>query len=42
MSKPRAEIPEGERDKLFVTDDEMIRRLGVPEKAARAAIYLHA
>ena len=40
MSKPRAEILEGERDKLFVTDAEMIRRLGVPEKTARAAIRM--
>jgi hypothetical protein len=38
MSKPRAEILEGEGDKLFVTDAEMIRRLGLPEKAARAAM----
>jgi hypothetical protein len=28
------------KDTLFVTDEEMIRRLGVPRKAARAAITM--
>jgi hypothetical protein len=38
MTKPQPETIEGEKDKLFVTDAEMIRRLGVPEKIARPVI----
>lgn len=32
--------PEHERHTLFVTDAEMIRRMGVPEKIAREAIRM--
>jgi hypothetical protein len=38
MTKPASETLESERDKLFVTDAEIIRRLGVPEKIGRGAI----
>lgn len=38
MSMPAPETIEREKHKLFVTDAELIRRLGVPEKIARAAI----
>jgi hypothetical protein len=38
MTKPAPETLESERDKLFVTDAEIIRRLGVPEKIGRSAI----
>lgn len=31
--------PEG-RDTLYITDEELIRRLGVPRKAARAALHM--
>lgn len=40
MTTPRSKILDNEKDKLFVTDAEMIRRLGVPEKSARAAIFM--
>jgi hypothetical protein len=40
MTSPSPETLESEKDKLFVTDAEMIRRLGVPEKSARAAIFM--
>ena len=36
MTNDDAEVPEYRT--LFVTDAELIRRLGVPEKIARAAI----
>lgn len=38
MTTPSSETLEREKDKLFVTDAELIRRMGVPEKEARAAI----
>jgi hypothetical protein len=38
MTKPRAETLESERTKLYVTDAELIRFLGVPERLARATI----
>jgi hypothetical protein len=40
MTEPSDETPEGERYTLFVTDAELIRRLGVPEKVARPAIHM--
>lgn len=38
MTQPAAETIDRERDKLYLTDAELIRRLGVPERTARAAI----
>lgn len=38
MSSLSLEAEEREKDKLWLTDAEMIRRMGVPEKVARAAI----
>lgn len=38
MTQPSPETIEHERDKLFVTDAELVRWLGVPEKEARAAL----
>jgi hypothetical protein len=38
MTAPSPQTLERERDKLFVTDAELIRRMGVPEKEARDAI----
>lgn len=38
MSKPAADVLEREKDKLYLTDAELIRRLGVPTRDARAAI----
>lgn len=38
MTEPAAETLERETAKLFVTDAELIRRLGVPEKIARVAL----
>jgi hypothetical protein len=35
MSMPAAETLEREKDKLYLTDAELIRRLGVPEKVLR-------
>lgn len=40
MSTPAAETLEREQDKLWVTDAELIRRIGVPEKKAREAIRM--
>jgi hypothetical protein len=40
MTAPARETLESEKDKFFVTDAELIRRLGAPEKIARAAIYI--
>lgn len=40
MSTPVAETLEREQDKFFVTDAELIRRIGVPEKTAREAIRM--
>ena len=34
-----SETADDTRETLYVTDAELIRRLGVPEKVARAAIY---
>ena len=39
MTEPAAETIESEKDKLVVTDTELIRRLGVPAKIGRAAIH---
>jgi hypothetical protein len=38
MTAPAPETIEREKDKLYVTDAELIRRLGVPAKTARAVI----
>jgi hypothetical protein len=38
VTEPAPGTLASERDKLFVTDAELIRRLGVPEKIGRAAI----
>ena len=38
MTKPAPQTLEAEREKLYVTDAELIRRLGVPERQARAII----
>lgn len=35
MTTPAAETLEREKDKLYLTDAEMIRRLGVPDKIVR-------
>ena len=35
MSMPRAETLEREKDKLYLSDAELIRRLGVPDKILR-------
>lgn len=39
MTKPSPEVLEREKDKLYVTDAELIRRLGVPEKLGRAVLH---
>jgi hypothetical protein len=38
MTDPSPATRERERDKLYVTDAELIRRMGVPERTARMAI----
>lgn len=38
MTAPSAKKIEQEQDKLLVTDAELIRRLGVPEKIGRLAL----
>ena len=38
MTKPSPDVLESEKDKHFVTDAELIRRLGVPEKIGRAVL----
>lgn len=38
MTLPVPETIEREKDKLFVTDAELIRRLGVPVKLGRAVL----
>lgn len=38
MSEPAPETLEREATKLYVTDAELIRRLGVPERIAREAL----
>ena len=40
MSTPAPETLERERDKLWVTDAELIRRMGVPEKTARETLRM--
>jgi hypothetical protein len=40
MSDPAPETIEREQGKLWITDAEMIRRLGVPEKTARETIRM--
>jgi hypothetical protein len=40
VSTPAPETLEREKDKLWVLDSEIIRRLGVPEKKAREAIRM--
>jgi hypothetical protein len=35
MTMPRPETLEREKDKLYLLDSELIRRLGVPEKVLR-------
>jgi hypothetical protein len=40
MTVPADETLEREKDKLWVIDAELIRRLGIPEKIARAAIRM--
>ena len=40
MTVPADETLEREKNKLWVIDAELIRRLGVPEKIARAAIRM--
>ncbi len=40
MSTPEADTLEREKDKLWVTDAELIRRMGVPEKTAREALRM--
>jgi hypothetical protein len=38
MSQPALATQERERQKLWVTDAELIRRMGVPEKMARRVL----
>jgi hypothetical protein len=38
MTNPRAETLELEKEKLWVTDAELIRRVGVPEKTMRSML----
>jgi hypothetical protein len=40
MTEPCHEVLEREKDKLWVTDAELIRRLGVPEKIARETLRM--
>jgi hypothetical protein len=40
MTDPAPETIEREQGKLWVTDAEMIRRMGVPEKTARETIRM--
>lgn len=43
MTTPKPETIEREKDKLYLTDAELIRRLGVPAQSARTTIqYLEA
>jgi len=41
MTSPSPETVEREKDKLWVTDAELIRRPGVPEKIGRAALHMY-
>ena len=38
MTQPALETVDRERDQLYVTDAQLIRRLGVPEKMGRAIL----
>lgn len=38
MTQPAPETLEREKDKLYLTDAELIRRLGVPEKIIRSML----
>ncbi len=38
MTTPSTDTLEREKDKLYVTDAELIRRMGVPEKIGRAML----
>ncbi len=40
MTQPQPGTIEREKEKLFVTDAELIRKLGVPERTARRAISM--
>jgi hypothetical protein len=40
VTNPAPETLEREQDKLWLTDAELIRRLGVPEKIARANLRM--
>lgn len=40
MTHPLPDALEAEKDKLWVLDSELIRRMGVPEKVAREAIRM--
>jgi hypothetical protein len=40
MTAPRPETIEREKDKLFLTDAELIRKLGVPARPAREALEM--
>lgn len=40
MTKPSTQTLEAEKEKLFVTDAELIRRLGVPEKVGRSMLQV--
>lgn len=40
MTQPASNTLDDERDKLWLTDAELIRRMGVPEKTAREAIRM--
>lgn len=40
MTTPAPETIAREKEKLYVTDAELIRRLGVPERKARAVIQM--
>lgn len=41
MTAPSPDTLEREKDKLWITDAELIRRLGVPEKTGRAALHMY-
>jgi len=41
MTAPAPETIEREKEKLYVTDAELIRRLGVPEKIGRAMLHVY-
>lgn len=40
MTQPASDTLEDERDGLWLTDAELIRRMGVPEKKAREALRM--